>query len=187
MVLRHAALALCGVCGGLSGWFWSAAVLALDTDRQQPIHIEADQLDVDDAQGVSVYRGAVKYTQGTIELTADEVTLTTNAKRELSGVIAIGKPATFRQTLDPAGGELRGESERIEYDAQTEHVVLLGSAHLWYCGDEFASSRIEYFMAQELVKASKANDGKGRVQVTIQPRESNVDGKVPCHRLKVAP
>lgn len=175
--------------------FLGVAVLseawALQDDMDQPIKIEADQLDVDDARGVSVYRGAVKFTQGTIELTADDVTLNSTANRELDKAIARGKPAKFKQQIDPSGGSVTGEAGRIEYHAKAEQVVLEGNAHLWYCGDEFQGARIEYYVRQDLVKASKAGTdaGGGRVQVILQPRkrEDGTPASSPCRKLNVAP
>lgn len=162
----------------------------LDSDREQPINIEADRLDVDDAKGVSVYRGDVRYTQGTLELKAAEVTIFSTPERSLARVVATGKPSTFKQQIDPAGGVLNGEADEIEYNVTQERLLLKGSAHLVYCGDEFQSDHIEFLAAKDLVKAGKSQEGGGRVQVTIQPRERDASGKItesPCRRLNVAP
>ena len=37
---------------------------ALPSDRDQPIRVQADSAELDDKQGVAVYRGAVVITQG---------------------------------------------------------------------------------------------------------------------------
>jgi len=162
----------------------------LDSDREQPIKIEADRLDVDEAKGISVYRGDVRYTQGTLELKAAEVTIFSTPERSLARVVASGKPATFKQQIDPAGGVLNGEADKIEYNVAQERLLLEGSAHLVYCGDEFQSDHIEFLAAKDLVKAGKSQQGGGRVQVTIQPRARDASGKLiesPCRRLNVAP
>ena len=161
---------------------------ALPSDMEAPIKIEADQLDVDDARGVSVYRGKVKFTQGTLELTADEVTLSATTDRALDKATARGKPATFTQQIDINGGIVTGRAERIEYNAKAEQMTLEGSAHLLYCGDEFQGSRIEYFVRQDLVKASKSGADTGRVQVILQPRKRQ-DGAAqsPCRKLTAKP
>lgn len=162
----------------------------LDSDREQPIQIEADRLDVDDAKGVSVYQGDVRYSQGTLELKAAEVTIFSTPERSLARVVAMGKPATFKQQIDPAGGVLNGKATKIEYAMAAERLLLQGSAHLVYCGDEFESDHIEFLAAKDLVKAGKSKTGGGRVQVTIQPRVRDQSGKLtesPCRRLNVAP
>lgn len=160
----------------------------LPSDLDAPIKIEADQLDVDDARGVSVYRGKVKFTQGTLELTAEEVTLSATVDRSLDKATALGKPASFKQQVDSNGGVVTGRAERIEYNAKAEQVILEGGAHLVYCGDEFQGSRIEYFVRQDLVKASKAGAETGRVQVILQPRKSKEGAaQSPCRKLTEKP
>lgn len=177
-------------CAGLIALLLAGPALGLDSDREQPITIEADRLDVDDAKGVSVYRGDVRYTQGTLELKAAEVTVFSTQERSLARVVANGKPATFKQQIDPAGGVLNGKADNIEYAVAAQRLRLQGSAHLVYCGDEFESDHIEYLAAKDLVKAGKSSAGGGRVQVTIQPRVRDENGKLaqsPCRRLNVAP
>lgn len=168
----------------------AGALWALPTDLDQPIKIVADELDVDDARGVSVYRGDVKYTQGSIELTANELTITATEQRDLERVVAVGKPARFKQQLTVEGGDVMGNARTIDYDGPNQRLLFTGDAKLTYCGDEFTGSRIEYFVAQDLVKASKGNGGeRGRVQVTLQPRVRDESGAPasPCRKLKVAP
>ena len=66
MYLKHLKLILIAASLG-APW----AVMAMTGDREQPIHIEADSVDIDDKKGVSIYRGNVRMTQGSIVLTAD--------------------------------------------------------------------------------------------------------------------
>ncbi|MDL2424869.1 lipopolysaccharide transport periplasmic protein LptA, partial [Pseudomonas sp. BAgro211] len=53
----------------------SSAAWALPTDREQPIRVQADSAELDDKQGVAVYRGDVVVTQGSMKLTGNTVTL----------------------------------------------------------------------------------------------------------------
>lgn len=145
-------------------------VLALQNDRDQPIQIEADRLDVDDARGISVYRGNVRYVQGTIVLTADEVRLFTNAKREVESVVADGNPATFEQRLERNQQLVKGRAQHMEYRAIEQYLMMSGSANVSQCGNEFSGSVLEYFVGNETVRASKDKDSGERVQVVIQPR-----------------
>ena len=144
---------------------------ALSTDREQPIRIEADQLDVDDLNGISIYRGNVRFIQGSVLINAEEVQVFTDKDRQLKRIEANGEPATFQQRLDSDNKLVQGQSKIIKYSADNDHVRFIDDAHFWQEGDEFAGSEIEYFMQQEMVKASKSESE--RVQVILQPRNTD--------------
>ncbi|RMD68567.1 MAG: lipopolysaccharide transport periplasmic protein LptA [Gammaproteobacteria bacterium] len=135
-------------------------------DRDQPIHVEADRVEIDDKRGLSVYTGHVKVTQGRIVLEAAKVTLY-HPHRRLQRVVAEGNPARYRQPLGK--GELRAEAKRIDYRMKEQKLVLTGGARLWQQGNTFASELIEYDLARDIVHARGGKPGKGRVEVTIQP------------------
>ena len=54
----------------------SSVAMALPSDREQPIRVQADSAELDERQGVAVYRGSVVITQGTLKITGDTVTIT---------------------------------------------------------------------------------------------------------------
>lgn len=147
------------------------AALALTSDRQQPIHIEADSVFIDDANGTAVYRGNVHFTQGSTHLEAQQATLYSADRQNVDKVVADGAPATFRQRPDNQEEDVRGQADHIEYYADDERVILVRNAHLWQGKNEFAGNRIEYDTDKETVKAQKADNDTTRVQVIIQPRQ----------------
>ena len=51
--------------------FLPAPLLALSSDRDQPIEVEADSLEVRDAEKISIYSGKVRLNQGSLALRAD--------------------------------------------------------------------------------------------------------------------
>ena len=161
---------------------------ALSTDREQPVNIEADRLDVDDAKGIGIYRGNVVLTQGSARLNADVLRVYTNAQRELSRVEAEGRPAKFRQLMDDTQQEVSGQALEITYQVAKEYVLFKGSAYFWKCGDEFSGNRVEYFAPQALVKASQSKQGNERVNVTLLPHRQE-EGKTspPCAPLAITP
>ncbi len=148
----------------------AAPVSALDSDRDQPIQIEADRLDVDDAKGISVYRGNVRYVQGSIVMVADEVQIFTNTNREVEKVLADGDPVTFEQRMESNQQLIKGRGQHMEYRALDQYLMLSGSANVSQCGNEFSGSVLEYFVGEEMVRATKDQETGERVQVVIQPR-----------------
>ena len=160
----------------------TSAVYAQDAQRDQPVTIEADRVDVDDAKGISVYLGNVILRQGAMTLWADELHLQTTAQRELSSVKAVGQPAKFKQDESAEAGELRGHATQITYDVTTEYMLFSGEAYFWQCGDEMSGDEVEYHGQQALVKARKVEGGQGRVQVTLQPRENGQHASPACQK-----
>jgi len=69
---------------------------ALTTDRDQPIHIEADYVHIDKTAGTSDYRGNVHLVQGSMEITRALVTVHP-PKGQISTIMFKGKRATYRQ------------------------------------------------------------------------------------------
>ena len=148
------------------------AVQALEEDRFQPVYVEADSVEIDEKLGVGVYKGAVRFVQGSIELFADEVTIHREQK-EISKVIAKGDQASVRQQLGGAKGEMKAQANRIEYVANQDRIYLYGDARLVQGGDEFKGDYIEYGLQQESVVARSEDNGEERVKIVIQPRESD--------------
>ena len=69
---------------------------ALESDKDQPVYIEADSVEMDDRSGISTYSGNVELNQGTIHMTADKVVIT-QKDGNTDHVAAEGNPVTFEQ------------------------------------------------------------------------------------------
>ncbi len=162
---------------------WLMALLApsmaaaLSGDRQQPIHIRADSVEINEKTGVSVYTGDVNVTQGSMELTADQL-IVYRKNGEMDRMESKGRPATFRQQPDGAEQEVRGQARRIEYDAETQKAYLIGEGHVWRGKDEFLGERIVYDTVDSIVQATGGEDGEkdARVHAVIQPKKDQEKG-----------
>lgn len=143
-----------------------AMALALPTDKDQPIDVEADGVDLDDRKGISIYKGNVVLTQGSIVIKADKVTV---SQRDdgADKIVAEGRPVTFRQKIGGNKGTIKGRAKRTEYFANSETVYMIGDAILIQGKDTFKSDRITYDRAKAVVKAGASAKGKQRVKVTI--------------------
>ena len=141
---------------------------ALSSDRNQPMHIEADRANLDEKSGVSVYRGNVTITQGTLRMTADELTL--HAKNgNVEKAFAKGNPATYRQRPDGKAQDVEAESLNMEYLAGQNKLILIDKAQVKQNGDTFRSGKIVYDIARDKVDAGTGTPGD-RVRITIQPK-----------------
>ena len=157
--------------------FCAPLAIASTEDTRQPITIEADRAVLDEKKQISIYTGNVILKQGGIEVKAN--TITVYAKEgQLHRVVAEGDPVHYQQQQNK-NEDIRGVSQRMEYETDTNRVLLLGGAELWQGGNRFSGKRIEYDPGQEKVIATGDPDatenGAQRVQITLQPQSSQPD------------
>ena len=150
-------------------------VQALETDREQPITIRADGGEVDENQGTFVYRGNVIITQGTLEVTADEVEIHT-AERAITQIIArMDKDsedlAHYQQQMNEADDMVYADARKITYLVQEERLHLSGEARLQQVEDVFTGELLYYDMARGIANLS-SGDQSNRVNMTITPGKS---------------
>lgn len=141
--------------------------LALPEDREQPIHIEADEALRDEKQGFTRYTGNVKMDQGSLHIEADQITIY-HVGEEADRILATGKPAHLQQQPDPEKGIIKARAENIEYMKNEQRIELRQSAHIEQDGSIVTGDSIDYLIDQQLVKAGSALGGDtSRVQVVI--------------------
>ena len=152
---------------------WAAlaptAAFGLSTDQDQPILVEADSVEIDEASGVSVYQGQVDVKQGSIHITADKVTVYQKEKRT-DRVLAVGTPVRFQQKTDK-GKLVKGNARQVEYQVSSDELTLSGDALLTQDDDRFSSDRIVYDRKKAQVKAGASAQGSERVRITINPNQ----------------
>lgn len=142
---------------------------AMEQDQEQPLYLEADSADLDDAKALSVYTGNVYIKQGGMEVWGNQVTVHHDAERKPQRIIAVGKPAKYRQKMEGDEQEVEAEALRMEYDTPNDEITLIDNAILFQGKDTFRSDRIVYDRAKGRVKAGASAKGTERVKITITP------------------
>ena len=152
----------------------AAPATALPEDAQQPIEIESDRAELDEANGVAVYAGDVRMRQGTMIVTAEQLTIRTAAD-EVTRITADGdeRPATFVQQIEPGPAtdpdlQVRGRAAQIVYLTADERIEFEGDAELAQATDRFEGERISYDLRERRVNASAGDDG-GRMTFVLDP------------------
>ena len=150
--------------------------LAEKADRDKPVNLEADRVDLDDAKKEAIFEGNVSMTQGTLLIKADKIIV----KQDTSGFqygIAFGKPAYFRQKREGFDEYIEGYGERLEYDGKVDKMQMFTNARIQRGGDEVRGDYIAYNAVTEFFQVigggkSSASSGnpQGRVRATIQPK-----------------
>ncbi|MEN8168519.1 MAG: lipopolysaccharide transport periplasmic protein LptA [Pseudomonadota bacterium] len=148
-----------------------AICLGLSTDKDQPVHLEADSVEIDEASGISVYQGNVIITQGSLKLWADKMWIhRRDGKTEK--IIARGEPTRFRQLMDDSNEEVKGRAKQVELYPGKDELHLTDEAVMEQGKDQFRSDRIIFLRSQSLLKAGASAQGKQRVHVTIEPDQT---------------
>jgi len=149
---------------------------ALDSDRDQPVTLEADHATYNQQTGVTVYSGNVIITQGTIRIQAENVVANLDANRSIKDVTAIGKPAKFQQKISPDKGIAYGEGDKVFYDAVLSQITLTGHAKIDQDGSSFNGNTLRYGMKQGDIEGN--GNKQQRVQMIIPPNSSRVSTSV---------
>lgn len=129
------------------------AAIALSTDKDQPIEVEADSAELDDIKNVSVYRGNVIVDQGSIHMTGEIMTVYHTDEDELDHIILEGNPATYRQLPDDSQVHDEAEALRMEYHELKNLVILINKAVVTQDRLRFSGDRIEYDTELSQVRA----------------------------------
>ena len=147
----------------------AGAVQALPGDKDQPISVEADELEIRDAEKISIYEGNVRLVQGSLEITSERLVIHFNDADELQLMEMTGAPARFRQ-LDEQREEMIGEARQINYLESDSMLELIEDAHFSRAGDLIESNRIRINTENNSIQAGDARTDE-RVKMLIQPRQ----------------
>lgn len=140
-------------------------------DSEKPIEVEADSLEVRDAENVSIYRGNVKLRQGSLEIDSERLLIRFNDAREIELMEMTGAPARFRQ-LDDDRREMLGEAKQINYIESKSLLELFDQARFSHAGDTIESDQIRINTENNSIQAGSA-DSPERVKMLIQPRQNS--------------
>ena len=161
---------------GLLGLALAGPVMALSTDREQDLQVEADSAELDGIEGISVYRGNVVVTQGSMRITGHTLTVHFSDSGDMERAIENGSPANYRQMQDGAEDYDEARARKMEYYPHRDSVILIERA--WVKnpdGSTMTGNRIEYDTAQSRVK----------VQGRAAPATADGNGEDPGGRVNI--
>jgi lipopolysaccharide export system protein LptA len=165
----------------------ATSVAAQVTDRDKPLHYEADAGQCDDIKQVCTLVGNVILVKGTMRATGERVEIRKDPAGYQYGTITVpaGQLATFRQRREASRPDVEeyveGYAERIEYDERADTVKLSTRARVRLLEngaqrDELRGNSITYDQrnARYFVEGGKPSTDPaspdGRVRGTIAPR-----------------
>jgi len=150
---------------------------ALSTDGDQPISIQADRAEHDDARRITIYRENVVIDQGSLHITGDTVTIHFDTRDEISKITAAGEPAHFRQLPDDdTDGPRKAWAKRMEYFPEQDLIMLFGDARYDKGGSRVQADRLVYDSLNARFKALTdiAGESSGGVDRAVEKKPERV-------------
>jgi lipopolysaccharide export system protein LptA len=156
----------------------SSYVFAEKADRDKPIELESDTMTSDDSKNTNVYTGNVIFTQGTLIIKADELTVRED-NQGFQHSTSIGNPTSFKQKREGKNEYIEGSAQRIEYDGRMDKVHLYSKASVKKGEDVVYGDYIVFDSNAEFAKAVSGNTKNkagetipgGRTRAIIQPKK----------------
>ncbi|CBL44216.1 OstA-like protein [gamma proteobacterium HdN1] len=176
-LLTRRLTALCAWCLCLGFTLYGDTALALESDRQQPIEIIADQAELDEGQGVAHYTGKVVLTQGSLIINADDLYIRADNNKQVQQVTAKGSPAVFTQTPEPDQPPVTAKAKTIDYYVSDEKLILQLDAIVVQNESTFQGTRIQYDIRTRRMQATGGDaknavkGGNQRVKMVLPPSQ----------------
>ena len=153
-------LCLCLCCVGLP-------LAALESDRQQPLEVNANSTDGTLGDGITTLRGDVDIRQGTLHITADEAEVN-KVDGRVNSVTFRGAPAFLEQEIEEQG-LVQATARVIEYQVANGLVTLTGEADVKHPQYEISGELLTYDLNAQHFEGSADDDGNGRIHIRLDP------------------
>ncbi len=155
--------------------FLSLPLMALESDRQQPLEVNADSTDGTLGDGITTLRGDVDIRQGTLHITADEAEVKKTDGR-VNSVIFRGKPAFLEQDIEEQG-LVQATANIIEYQVANGLVVLTGNADVKHPQYQISGESLTYDLNIQHFQGSGDGNGNGRIHIRLDPEVINKESE----------
>lgn len=142
----------------------SLPALALKDDTEQQLFINSTTQSLDMQTNTLTFTGNVVIKQGSINVAADRVVVKRHGETQGTETIeAYGNPVHFSQMQDN-GKLVKGHSSKLDYNLQTEKLILTGNAFLQQLNSSVTSEKITYLVKEQKMEAFS---GTGNKVVTV--------------------
>ena len=140
---------------------------ALETDRLQPLEVNADSTDGMLGDGITTLKGNVEIRQGSLLIKADhaEVDKVDGKVRQIK---LMGDVASLQQEIEDQG-LVKAWAKLIEYQVGTGIVVLSGDAKVDHPQYEVSGEQLRYDLKLQHFEGNGSGDGNGRVHIRLDP------------------
>ena len=167
---------LCLLCPGLP-------LMALESDRQEPLEVSANSTDGTLGDGITTLRGSVDIRQGTLRITADEAEVKKIDGR-VGAVTFRGQPAFLEQEIEEQG-LVQATANVIDYQVASGLVTLTGNADVKHPQYQISGELLTYDLNVQHFQGSGDGNGNGRIHILLDPEVLNNENKKKGEKKKV--
>ncbi len=146
---------------------FSMPLLALESDRQEPLEVSANSTDGTLGDGATILRGNVDIRQGTLHISADEAEVN-KADGRVTSVTFRGAPATLEQEIEEQG-LVRATARIIDYQVASGLVTLTGNADVQHPQYKITGELLTYDLNIQHFQGSSDENGNGRIHIRLDP------------------
>ena len=144
----------------------SGPLLALKSDRQEPLDVKADATDGTLGDGLATLKGNVEINQGTLMISADVANVSKSEGR-VTLIELTGNPVHLQQEIENEG-LVMAEAARIEYEVASGMVTLTGKADVVHPQYHISGEKLVYDMNIQHFQGSGGEEN-GRIQIRLDP------------------
>ena len=167
---------LCLLCPGLP-------LMALESDRQEPLEVSANSTDGTLGDGITTLRGSVDIRQGTLRITADEAEVMKIDGR-VGAVTFRGQPAFLEQEIEEQG-LVQATANVIDYQVASGLVTLTGNADVKHPQYQISGELLTYDLNVQHFQGSGDENGNGRIHILLDPEVIKSEGDKKGEKKKV--
>ena len=153
----------------------SLPLMALESDRQEPLEVSANATDGTLGDGITTLRGSVVIRQGTLRITADEAEVKKIDGR-VSSVTFRGLPAFLEQEIEEQG-LVQATAKTIDYQVASGLVTLSGEADVKHPQYQISGELLTYDLNVQHFQGSSDENGNGRIHIRLDPEVINTENK----------
>jgi lipopolysaccharide export system protein LptA len=139
---------------------------ALESDRQQPLDVNADFTDGTLGDGLAVLKGNVEIRQGSLLIKAD-VAEVEKFEGKVRSVLLTGAPVHLEQEIENEG-LVQAQASRIDYQVAAGIVTLTGNADVKHPQYHITGEVLEYDLNVQHFQGSGGEEN-GRIRILMEP------------------
>lgn len=152
----------------------TSPLMALESDRQEPLEVSANSTDGTLGDGITTLRGNVDIRQGTLRITADEAEVKKIDGR-VGSVTFRGQPAFLEQEIEEQG-LVQATANVIDYQVASGLVTLSGNADVKHPQYQISGEVLTYDLNIQHFQGSSDENGNGRIHILLDPEIINNEG-----------